>query len=67
MSYQFDGRYMFFTWSEYDNPSPFECLEQTFSDIEESKEFAKVNGGHSGDGEPLYCVFDRVEGKMLDV
>lgn len=59
-------RYMVFKWSEYDNVSPFECLDRSFSDIGEAKQYTLENGECDDDGYELYCIFDRIDGVMID-
>jgi len=59
------NRYMVFTWSEYDNVSPFECVEETFSEKDQAIKYAHQRGNKEEDGTLLYTVFDRVEGKHL--
>ena len=61
------GRYMVFTWSEYDNVEPFECMEDSFDTEDDAKDCAAAQGSVSEDGTKLYCVFDRVGGVFLKI
>ena len=56
MAYQ---RYMVFTWTEYDNVSPFECVHGSYDDLDKAKAKAKEL---KEDEEDYSCVFDRVKG-----
>jgi hypothetical protein len=61
-------RYMVFTWSEYDNVAPFQCVADSFDSVEDAKYFLESSDYvfHTiEDGTPLFCIFDRVEGVMI--
>jgi hypothetical protein len=52
-------RYMVFTWDDYDNPSPFDCVVGSFDDIESAKDlFIKRKDFGK-------CIFDRIEGIII--
>lgn len=59
-------RYMVFTYSEYDNVSPFECVDSSFDNAKEAIRQAEHVGRYSEDGMKLYCIFDRVDGVFLE-
>ncbi len=59
MAYQ---RYMVFTWTDYDNVSPFECVDSSYDNLDTAKAKAKKLKEDEGD---YSCVFDRVKGVRI--
>jgi hypothetical protein len=54
-------RYMIFEWSDYDNPSPFDCVVASFDDVQEARNYIEDFISH-----PLnILIFDRIEGKSV--
>jgi len=51
-------RYMVFTWDEYDNSSPFECVDSSFDYLLEAKSREQELKNEA----ELACVFDRIDG-----
>ncbi|MEN6423227.1 MAG: hypothetical protein ABFD76_14910 [Smithella sp.] len=54
-------RYMIFAWDEYDNVPPFDCIIDSTDDLDAAKEILKNNKY-----DQLGCIFDRIEGVMLE-
>jgi hypothetical protein len=57
---------MLFSWSEYDNPDPFDCVEDSFDNINDAKNALRNAAAIDEDGDAgLACVFDRVDGVFI--
>lgn len=64
------GRYMLFTWNEYDNVEPFSNVHSHSDSLECIKDSINCAGFFANErvdefGEPLFCIFDRIEGVMI--
>ena len=59
-------RYMVFTWSEVDNVSPFECIDFDDDDLDRARAYVLRNCERGRNGNDLFCIFDRIEGCMVD-
>ncbi len=64
-------RYMLFTWYEYDNVEPFSNVHAHSDSLEEIKDAINCEGFYKNErvdeyGKPLYCIFDRLEGVMIE-
>ena len=64
------GRYMLFTWDEYDNVEPFSNVHFHSDSLNEVKDIINSEGFDSSErvdeyGDPLFCIFDRIEGVMI--
>jgi len=61
------NRYMIFTWSEYDNPSPFECVSGSAHFLVDAVKMYEEAYQAAEDGTPLVCIFDTQERQLIDV
>lgn len=53
-------RYMVFSWDEYDNADPFDCVIFHTDVLEEAKAKAKDDDSYG------VCIFDRVNGTNVN-
>ena len=56
-------RYMIFTWSDYDNVSPFSCFDSDYDDYAGAR--MKFEMLKNDEFEQNACIFDRIEGVIL--
>lgn len=62
---------MLFTWYEYDNVRPFSNIHAHSDSLDEIKDTINCEGFCKDervdeDGDLLYCIFDRLEGVMVE-
>lgn len=63
-------RYMIFTWSEYDNVSPFDAFYGDFDSLDDAKECVSSKENEwifrkDDDDNSLFCIFDRFKGEII--
>ena len=56
-------RYMIFSWSDFDNVSPFECIDGHTDSLSDAK--VMYSSILTNDGRA--CIFDRVDGLVITV
>ena len=52
-------RYMIFEWDEYDNADPFNCIVESFDNLEDATDLFKRRKVYGK------CIFDRVDGCVV--
>lgn len=61
-------RYMVFSWDVVDNEKPFDCVDDTFDDLQQAKDYIASNdliNRYEDSGNPQFCIFDRISGLFV--